>query len=69
MNVNKINSILYNSFVSAFTKKNNKGEFNMEKTVKLEQFKKLTEKELQEIQGGDKRLTYFITNLFPKRKK
>ena len=39
----------------------------MEKTVKLEQFKKLTEKELQEIQGGDKRLTYFITNLFPKR--
>ena len=30
---------------------------------------KLTEKELQEIQGGDKRLTYFITNLFPKRKK
>ena len=41
----------------------------MEKTVKLEQFKKLTEKELQEIQGGDKRLTYFITNLFPKRKK
>ena len=24
----------------------------MEKTVKLEQFKKLTEKELQEIQGG-----------------
>ena len=28
-----------------------------------------TEKELQEIQGGDKRLTYFITNLFPKRKK
>lgn len=50
-------------------KKNNKGEFNMEKTVKLEQFKKLTEKELQEIQGGDKRLTYFITNLFPKRKK
>ena len=69
MNVNKINSILYNIFVSAFTKKNNKGEFNMEKTVKLEQFKKLTEKELQEIQGGDKRLTYFITNLFPKRKK
>ena len=49
--------------------KNNKGEFNMEKTVKLEQFKKLTEKELQKIQGGDKRLTYFITNLFPKRKK
>ena len=41
----------------------------MEKTVKLEQFKKLTEKELQEIQGGDKRSTYFITNLFPKRKK
>ena len=69
MNVNKINSILYNIFVSAFTKKNNKGEFNMEKTVKLEQFKKLTEKELQKIQGGDKRLTYFITNLFPKRKK
>ena len=69
MNVNKINSILYNIFVSAFTRKNNKGEFNMEKTVKLEQFKKLTEKELQEIQGGDKRLTYFITNLFPKRKK
>lgn len=65
----KTDSVLYNSFVSAFTRKNNKGEFNMEKTVKLEQFKKLTEKELQEIQGGDKRLTYFITNLFPKRKK
>ena len=27
----------------------------MKDTVKLEQFKKLTEKELQEIQGGDKR--------------
>ena len=40
--------------------KNNKGEFNMEKTVKLEQFKKLTEKELQKIQGGDKRLLIFF---------
>ncbi len=69
MNVNKINSILYNIFVSAFTKKNNKGEFNMEKTVKLEQFKKLTEKELQEIQGGDWRFLGSIRELiFPKKK-
>ena len=49
--------------------KNNKGEFNMEKTVKLEQFKKLTEKELQEIQGGDWRFLNSIRDLiFPKRK-
>ena len=41
----------------------------MKNTVKLEQFKEVTEAELQEIRGGDKRLTYFITNLFPKRKK
>ena len=50
-------------------KKNNKGEFNMEKTVKLEQFKKLTEKELQEIQGGDWRFLGSIRELiFPKKK-
>ena len=49
--------------------KNNKGEFNMEKTVKLEQFKKLTEKELQEIQGGDCRFLDSIRELiFPKKK-
>jgi len=41
----------------------------MEKTVKLEQFKELTEKELQEIQGGDRRITYFFANLFQKKKK
>ena len=41
----------------------------MEKTVKLEQFKKLTEEELQEIQGGDWRITESIRNLiFPRRK-
>ena len=65
----KTDSVLYNSFVSAFTRKNNKGEFNMEKTVKLEQFKKLTEKELQEIQGGDWRFLDSIRELiFPKKK-
>ena len=41
----------------------------MEKTVKLEQFKKLTEKELQEIQGGDWRSLNSIRELiFPKKK-
>ena len=40
----------------------------MKKTVKLEQFKELTEKELQEIQGGDRRITHFFANLFQKRK-
>lgn len=41
----------------------------MEKTVKLEQFKKLTEKELQEIQGGDWRFLDSIRELiFPKKK-
>ena len=65
----KTDSVLYNSFVSAFTRKNNKGEFNMEKTVKLEQFKKLTEEELQEIQGGDWRFLGSIRELiFPKKK-
>ena len=65
----KTDSVLYNRLVSLFTRKNNKGEFNMEKTVKLEQFKKLTEKELQEIQGGDWRFLNSIRDLiFPKRK-
>ena len=40
----------------------------MKETVKLEQFKELTEKELQEIQGGDRRITSFFANLFQKRK-
>ena len=41
----------------------------MKEIVKLEQFKELTEKELQEIQGGDRRITSFFANLFQKRKK
>ena len=41
----------------------------MKKTVKLEQFTKLTEKELQEIQGGDKRISYFFKHLFSNRTK
>lgn len=36
-------------------KKNNTGDFIMKNTVKLEQFKEVTEAELQEIRGGDKR--------------
>ena len=41
----------------------------MEKTIKLEQFKKLTEKELQEIQGRDWRFLDSIRELiFPKKK-
>ena len=41
----------------------------MEKTVKLEQFKKLTEEELQEIQGRDWRFLGSIRELiFPKKK-
>lgn len=41
----------------------------MKETVKLEQFKELTEKELQEIQGGDWRLLNSIREfIFPKRK-
>ena len=41
----------------------------MKNTVKFEQFTKLTEKELQEIQGGEWRFPEIIHNfLFPKRK-
>ena len=41
----------------------------MKNTVKLEQFKKLTEKELQEIQGGERRIPDVIRSLvFQKRK-
>ena len=41
----------------------------MKDTVKLEQFKKLTEKELQEIQGGERRIPDVIRSLlFQKRK-
>ena len=36
----------------------------MKNTVKLEQFKEVTEAELQEIRGGDKRLPYFFKHLF-----
>ena len=42
----------------------------MKNTVKLEQFKKLTEKELQGIQGGEQRISETIRNLiFPRKKK
>ena len=41
----------------------------MKNTVKLEEFKKLTEKELQEIQGGERRIPDVIRSLlFQKRK-
>ena len=40
----------------------------MEKTVKLEQFKKLTEEELQEIQGGDWRFLGSIRTYISKEK-
>ena len=41
----------------------------MKNTVKLEQFKKLTEKELQEIRGGEWRIPELIRNLiFPRKK-
>ena len=41
----------------------------MKNIVKLEQFKKLTEKELQEIQGGERRIPDVIRSLlFQKRK-
>ena len=41
----------------------------MKNTVKLEQFKEVTETELQEIQGGEWRIPELIRNLiFPKRK-
>ena len=36
----------------------------MKNTEKLEQFKEVTEAELQEIRGGDKRLPYFFKHLF-----
>lgn len=41
----------------------------MKNTVKLEQFKEVTEAELQEIQGGDKRISYFFKHLFLNRTK
>ena len=41
----------------------------MKNIVKLEQFKKLTEKELQGIQGGEQRISESIRNLiFPRKK-
>lgn len=41
----------------------------MKNTVKLEQFKEVTEAELQEIRGGDCRISETIRNLiFPRRK-
>ena len=41
----------------------------MKNIVKLEQFKKLTEKELQGIQGGEQRISELISNLiFPRKK-
>ena len=40
----------------------------MQNTVKLEQFKKLTEKELQEIQGGEIRKENNFLFYFFKRK-
>ena len=41
----------------------------MKNTVKLEQFKEVTETELQEIRGGEWRIPELIRNLiFPKRK-
>ena len=41
----------------------------MKNTVKLEQFKEVTEAELQEIRGGDWRFPEIIHNfLFSKRK-
>ena len=41
----------------------------MKNTVKLEQFKEVTEAELQEIWGGEWRIPELIRNLiFPKRK-
>ncbi|KXU07565.1 competence-stimulating peptide ComC [Streptococcus oralis] len=41
----------------------------MKNTVKLEQFKEVTESELQEIRGGDWRISETILNLiFPRRK-
>ena len=41
----------------------------MEKTVKLEQFKKLTEEELQEIQGGDWRFLGSIRRTYISKEK
>ena len=42
----------------------------MKNTVKLEQFKEVTEAELQKIQGGDWRISETIRNLiFPRKKK
>ena len=41
----------------------------MKNKVKLEQFKEVTEAELQEIRGGDKRLPYFFKHLFSNRTK
>ena len=41
----------------------------MKNTVKLEQFKEVTEAELQEIRGGDKRLLYFFKHIFSNRTK
>ncbi|MCY7093877.1 competence-stimulating peptide ComC [Streptococcus oralis] len=41
----------------------------MKNTEKLEQFKKVTEAELQDIRGGDWRISESIRNLiFPRKK-
>ena len=40
------------------------GDYIMKNTVKLEQFKEVTELELQEIRGGEIRLPYIFKKLF-----
>ena len=62
---------MYNGFCKlAYKKKNILGDFIMKNTVKLEQFVELTEVEMQEIQGGDMRISESIRNLiFPRKKK
>ena len=61
--------ILYNRLVRYLTILYILGDYIMKNTVKLEQFKEVTELELQEIRGGDWRITESIRNLiFPRRK-
>ena len=56
--------ILYNRLVRYLTILYILGDYIMKNTVKLEQFKEVTELELQEIRGGEIRLPYIFKKLF-----
>lgn len=56
-------------FVVSLQEKNILGDFIMKNTVKLEQFVALKEKDLQNIKGGEMRISRIILDFLFLRKK